>query len=354
MLKDCVLALNDQLDRADFMLCASPKQRDFWLGQLAGLGRINPETYDDDENLESLLAVVPFGLSEAAPVRTAPAIKGVVPGIGADDKVILWGGGVYNWFDPLTLIRAVDRLRERRPDVRLFFLGMRHPNPDVPEMRMAASARRAVRPARSHEQARVLQRRLGARTSTAGNYLLDADIGVSCHLQHVETAFSFRTRILDYLWAGLPIVTTSGDTFGDLVEAEGLGFSVDANDVDGLEDALFQLLDDADLAAHCAKRSREVARSFTWSKVMQPLLEFCRNPRRAPDLAADARRGAKVGSPRAFLESTRPSIREDVALARDYLRQGGVSEVSRRAVGRVTRLVRQRLGRPESSPQLRR
>jgi GT2 family glycosyltransferase len=352
VLKDCVTALNDQLDRADFMLCASPKQRDFWLGQLAGLGRINPETYDDDENLESLLAVVPFGLSEAAPTRTAPAIKGVVPGISADDKVIIWGGGVYNWFDPLTLIRAVDRLRERRPDVRLFFLGMRHPNPDVPEMRMAVSAM-------------SLSDRLGLTNKHVffnddwvpyeqrGNYLLDADIGVSCHLQHVETAFSFRTRILDYLWAGLPIVTTSGDTFGDLVEAEGLGFSVNANDVEGLEDALFKLLDDEDLAGQCAKRSREVARSFTWTKVMQPLMEFCRNPRRAPDLAA-ALGEAAVGVPRAFHETSRPSIREDMALARDYLRQGGLSEVSRRAVGRVSRLVRERMGRPSPTPQLRR
>ncbi len=44
-------------------------------------------------------------------MRTRPAIKGVVPGIGPDDKVILWGGGIYNWFDPLTLLRAVDKLR---------------------------------------------------------------------------------------------------------------------------------------------------------------------------------------------------------------------------------------------------
>ena len=33
------------------------------------------------------------------------------------------------------------------------------------------------------------------------NYLLEADVGVSTHLDHVETEFSFRTRILDYLWA---------------------------------------------------------------------------------------------------------------------------------------------------------
>ena len=38
--------LNEQLRRGDFFLCASERQRDFWLGQLAALGRVNPATYD--------------------------------------------------------------------------------------------------------------------------------------------------------------------------------------------------------------------------------------------------------------------------------------------------------------------
>ncbi len=37
-----------------------------------------------------------------------------------------------------------------------------------------------------------------------GDYLLEADAGVSTHFAHIETEFAFRTRILDYLWAGLP------------------------------------------------------------------------------------------------------------------------------------------------------
>ena len=106
--------------------------------------------------------IVPFGISDHPPERTGPGIRGVIPGIGADDTVILWGGGVYNWFDPLTLIRAVDQLRARRPDVRLVFLGMRHPNPDIPEMRMAVAGPAAGRRARAHRRARLLQRGVGA------------------------------------------------------------------------------------------------------------------------------------------------------------------------------------------------
>ncbi len=91
------------------------------------------------------------------------------------------------------------------------------------------------------------------------NYLLDADVGVSTHFQHVETTFSFRTRILDYLWAGLPIVATEGDTFGDLIRAEKLGVAVPDEDVDALVDALDLVLGDADVAAEFRQKCREYA-----------------------------------------------------------------------------------------------
>ncbi|HWC12056.1 MAG TPA: glycosyltransferase, partial [Acidimicrobiales bacterium] len=280
---DCVAALNDQLARGDLLLCASAKQRDFWLGQLAALGRINPETYDDDHTLESLIAVVPFGISEAPPAHTRAALKGVVPGIGPDDKVILWGGGVYSWFDPLTLIRAVDRVRHRRPDVRLFFLGLRHPNPDVPEMRMAV-ATRELAASLGLTGKHVFFNEDWVAYDDRQNYLLEADIGVSTHYHHVETAFSFRTRILDYLWASLPIVATEGDSFAAVIEDGGLGLTVPAEDVEALEEALFRLLDDEALAARCRERVRAASADFTWTKVLAPLVQFCRSPRRAPDL----------------------------------------------------------------------
>jgi hypothetical protein len=92
--------------------------------------RVNPYVYDGDESLHGLLDVVPFGVPDEPPERTGPGVRGVIPGIGADDKVLIWGGGIYNWFDPVTLIRAVDKLRQRVPNVRLR-TSARHPA-DVP------------------------------------------------------------------------------------------------------------------------------------------------------------------------------------------------------------------------------
>jgi GT2 family glycosyltransferase/glycosyltransferase involved in cell wall biosynthesis len=330
--------LNQQLARGDFFLCASEKQRHFWLGQLAAMGRLNPATYDDDSSLDSLLAVVPFGLGATPPRRTRPAIKGVVPGIAETDKVILWAGGVYNWFDPLTLVRAVDQLRARRPDVRMFFMGMRNPNPLVPEMRMA-SATRELSDSLGLTGKHVFFNTDWVDIDDRQNYLLDADVGVSSHFRHVETTFAFRTRMLDYLWAELPIVATTGDTFADLIAAEGLGAVVEEQDVSGLADALERTLYDDEFAASCRTAVRRVRTDYFWDSALRPLLEFCRAPRRAPDLVAPEGSGvAPVVAPGRLLDTGyRPSWRGDVGLVKEYLAQGGPRELARRIGGRIRR-----------------
>ena len=334
-----VAMVGAQLVRGDFFLCASEKQRDFWIGHLAALGRVNTASYDADPTLRSLIAVVPFGVPDRAPVKTRSAVRGVVPGIGLDDDLLLWGGGVYNWFDPLTLLHALDRLRLRRPQVRLLFMGMRHPNPGVPEMRMA-------------REARVLAEQLGLTGKHAffnedwvlyedrQNFLLEADVGVSTHLDHVETAYSFRTRVLDYLWAALPVVATAGDALSALVEERGLGLTVPPGDVDALDEALFRLLDDKALAAACRERAGDVAHELAWERVLEPLVEFCRTPHRAVDLLdpatvaslTDARREA---TGREATGGT--GWRRDARLAVAHLREGGPKQMVARAVDRVRR-----------------
>lgn len=321
-------AITVQLERGDFFLCASDKQRDLWLGHLAALGRIGPRTYDGDENLERLLAVAPFGLAATPPRHHRAVVKGVHPGISEGDTLILWGGGIYNWFDPLTLISAIGEMRETHPTVKLLFLGTQHPNPQVPTMRMAVEARDLAKHLGLLDT-HVFFNEGWVPYDDRQNYLTEADIGVSCHYDHVETEFSFRTRILDYLWAGLPIVTTGGDTFGDLVHERELGVSVPAEDLDALVAALTRLVDDSEFARACRRNVEAVAQEFIWARAMQPLVEFCRAPRRARD------RSGRRPDPAQGLPPRPRTLRSEAKLVVEYLRAGGVYEVVRRVRGRL-------------------
>ena len=55
--------------------------------------------------------------------------------------------------------------------------------------------------------------------SERGTWLLDADCVLSTHLDHLEASFSFRTRLLDCFWAGVPAVCTGGDELSELIQA---------------------------------------------------------------------------------------------------------------------------------------
>ena len=57
-------ALARQYRIGDFFVCASERQRDWWLGLLEASGRINPATFDADPSLRRLVDVVPYGLPE--------------------------------------------------------------------------------------------------------------------------------------------------------------------------------------------------------------------------------------------------------------------------------------------------
>lgn len=274
--------LRGQLSAGDFFLCANERQRDYYLGMLAAVGRMNPLTYAEaDRDLRQLLAVVPVGLSPDRPAHTRSVLRGVHPAIAPDDFVLLWGGSLLDWLDPLTLIRAMAQVQTMRPDVKLFFLASRNPLVVDPHSIVA--------------RAQALSRELGLLDRTVifnrdwvpyeerANYLLEADAGVTTHLDHLETRFSFRTRVLDYLWAGLPMLSSAGDTFSELMQREGLGLTAPPGDVDALAQAIVQLAGDAAARRQYASNVRRVAETFRWETVAQPLVEFCRAPRVARD-----------------------------------------------------------------------
>ncbi|WP_374007744.1 glycosyltransferase [Leifsonia sp. LS-T14] len=333
---DATDVLNEQLARGDFFLCASERQKHFYLGQLAALGRINPANYANDSDLSHLITVVPFGLPTTPPEHVKPVLKGVLPGIGVDDKLLLWSGGLYNWFDPKTLIRAVAQLARTRPEVKLFFQGTKHPHPGVPEMEIVAESRTLAR------ELGVLDTNVFFNASWVDyadrqNYLTEADAGVSTHFTHVETTFSFRTRILDYLWAELPMVVTEGDHFADLVESETLGVVVPSGDVAALSDALEKVLFDAAFARKAKKNIARVRQDFRWDKVLQPLVDFVAEPQHAPDLVASGVVSGSGVPKRVHKRVKKSGIRHDLGLVAHYLRNGGPRVVFRKIQRRLGR-----------------
>ena len=123
-------------------------------------------------------------------------------------------------------------------------------------------------------------------------WLLEADCAVSTHVEHLETRFAFRTRLLDCLWAGLPIVCTRGDELAERVEREDLGATVPERDPEALAAALERVLDRG-RAAH-APALAAAAEDFRWARVAEPLIRWSTAPELPPRIGDGARERARA------------------------------------------------------------
>ena len=260
---------------------------------------------------DKLITLAPFGVSDDVPIKTRAAIKGVVPGIGPDDEVILWGGGIYNWFDPLTLIRAMDELRLSRPDVKLVFMGVNHPDyafgPEVGVNLQAITLAKDL----GLEGRSVFFLEGWVPYERIDDYLAEADASVCLGYENVESRFAFRTRYVDLFRARVPLLCTQGDVLADRVASEPMGITVPERGVAGVVAGIERLLDDAAFAQQCREGMARISGELSWDLAVQPLVRFCEAegsfamPADRRNVQAHARAGIYLGMKKLCLSPPR-------------------------------------------------
>ena len=273
------------LARGDAFLCATPRQRDLWIGALLATGRITPALIDLDPLLLDTVFVLASGLPAEPPVPTTPRLKGVWPGVAATDRVIVWTGGLWDWLDPLTLIEAMPAVVAAQPDARLVFLGGGHPTEGVAEaMQMPQRAQRLA------EELGLLGRvvffnQAWLPYAERGAYLREAEVAVSLHHHGLESSYAaVRSRVLDHLWAGLPSVLSQGDAASAWLGTAQAAALVAPGAVDEVATALIQLLGDPTIQQRMAAAAQELAHGVTWARVSLEARSWLRTPRRTSPL----------------------------------------------------------------------
>jgi glycosyltransferase involved in cell wall biosynthesis len=261
--------LRDQLWRGDFFFCASDRQRDFWLGMLAACGRVTPGRYAEDPDLNGLISIVPYGIPNEPARRSGGGIRETL-GIAATDPLFVWNGGIWQWFDPDLLVLAIERLRHELPHVRALFMGVRRPGS---ELTVEAKRLNALIDEHELRGSNVFVRDWTPYAQRADTYL-DATAVVSLHHAHIETRFSFRTRLLDCIWSATPMICTRGDVLAPIVKEEDVGITVGAGDLDEIVDALRALATDPQRVSGMRDRLTGLASRYQWEVAAAPLVEW--------------------------------------------------------------------------------
>jgi glycosyltransferase involved in cell wall biosynthesis len=204
---------NRVLMRGDYFLCANEVQKIYYTGVLSSLQLINPRSYREDR-----LLIVPFGIESS--IAKATMNPYVELGISKDDFVVLWFGGLYPWFRVEEYLDAIQNLKSEK-NIKFVFVGTKNPfnpNPDF---------------FRQHEKAydfaktnNLLDKKVyfidWVDFDTRANWYKHADIVVSLNQPGEENTFSWRTRVIDFVWGELAMITNGGDPLSEeLIHAGG-------------------------------------------------------------------------------------------------------------------------------------
>jgi glycosyltransferase involved in cell wall biosynthesis len=281
--------LLDSLVHGDFFLCASEAQRLFYLGLLLAAGRLNPILFENDPRLESLIGIAPFGVQ-------APRVER--PGDLASPAILF--GGIYDWYDPIAAIDAVAVVRNTLPGATLTF--MTHPNPELtPQGKLAE----AMAHARKHHYDFV-KFEPWAPYEQRADFFERFALALITFPRSIETDLSMRTRVYDYLWCGLPIVSSSAPGTDELLERYGAGVVVTANDYAA---AILSILTDPARHTSMTEGARRFVLEHQWDRTLAPLRAFCREPRSEKTKDAFVSKPALAPRPPSILDRLKRRLR---------------------------------------------
>jgi glycosyltransferase involved in cell wall biosynthesis len=238
--------------RADAVLAAGEAQIEWWAQRL----RRRPGVPIID---------VPFGIPDAEP----PTDRAVIEGVPVGWSVILWWGGVWPWLDLDTLLAARARLGSARVSLVV---------PTAPRPGSGASSFSTadlLEAARRHglQPPAVVALDHWVPYAQRHRILNCATLVAVLHHPGPEADLSFRTRALDGLWAGVPLLVSEGGAVASLARVGGWGAVVPTREVDATAAAMQVLLGQRE-QERCRRALSAHREAWRWSIVGQPLAEL--------------------------------------------------------------------------------
>ncbi len=255
---------NHVLKRGDYFLCASASQRTFYIGVLSALGVINPRSYRDDR-----IITAPFGIHNIQSKAALNPYKKL--GIKPTDFTVMWFGGLYPWFRIQELLDAILELSKHK-DFKFVIVGGQNPfnsNPDF--------AKQYNKTKQFAEKHKLVNRSLffvdWVDFNDRVNWFRNANIVVSLNQPGEENSFAWRTRVMDFVWGELAILTNGGDPLSEDLLSAKAALRLPTLSAKAINDALQKVYQDRKALDTIRKNLIALKPKYYWEHICEPIAQ---------------------------------------------------------------------------------
>lgn len=260
------------IERADIFSAVSERQQWSIIGELGMWGRLNQWTSG-----YQFAVTIPIS-SETTPYPIPP--RRVIRGIHANenDFVILYSGGYNTWTDVDTLFAALEMVMSHHPEVVFVSTGGKiEGHDDLTYTRFQALTGASPYRDRFHLCGWVPNEDVPA-------YYLESNLGVNVDRMSYEAMLGSRTRVLDWMRAGLPSVSSSLTELAQQTAGGGGGLVYQPGNAQDLAQCLRQCIVDRAATAEMGRRARRLLEErFTFEATTEQLRAWVAQPSHSPD-----------------------------------------------------------------------
>jgi glycosyltransferase involved in cell wall biosynthesis len=259
------------LSLADIFSTVSFPQKCALIGRLGAAGRLSRYSLEYE-----FVHVIPCGIESNKIKKTNAILRGKA--VEHDDFVVLWSGGYNTWADVDTLFKGIESAMRRNNRIKFVSTGGSLDGQDnFTYQRFIGLVNKSKFKKRFIMLGWIANRCLN-------DIYLESNLGVNIDKNCYETLLGSRHRLLDWMRAGLPFITTAPSEFTQFICNNKLAFPFYAGDEHSLAAMILRLSKSASLLQDYSFRMRRfVTKDCSFDNTTSALCEWVKRPVFAPD-----------------------------------------------------------------------
>jgi glycosyltransferase involved in cell wall biosynthesis len=264
------------LSTADIFSCVSSRQSHAVTGELGAAGRLNMYTSGYEFS-----KVIPCGMPGEDFKRNKKPVRDL-HGIKDSDFVVLWTGGYNTWTDVDTLYEGLLSAIKKNPGIKFISTGG-----EIPEQDMKTYPH-FLELIDSGEFKPNFIMNGWIDGSDVPDYYFAADAGINIDRNIYEVKLGSKNRILDWMRAGLCVLSSNVCELTEIIEREKIGYTFSPGNPGDLAEKLVYLSLNKDEAKKTGEKGKNYGRKyFNFEYTMKDALSWAENPLFAPDKFKD-------------------------------------------------------------------